>query len=362
MTGDPAIAADYRASLFVARDEAYRWLLAKVDAWKAHRWDAEVAPADRVLFLAGERGAGKTWLLRHMAEDDAQVSPLAAYLDLDERGRFSSPERYVEVMEERMHQQLGSEGAILLLDAVPPQMDEKLRFLEDAVVRPFAAQRRCLVVMALVHPSQVCWRTPAFQAGERWLVTSFEYGQTRKQLRQLEKAGLATKRVKAEAVQKSSGGLPLLNYLLVTRGREEAFEALLEHSFSRVPEDERERVRTYLEAVCLLEVLEHTAIHKMVEIYIGHRPEALEYPIHPIGVLNLLRKHWLSQSAFDAPGRMVLIGSVRRAATELLKARDGDLYDELAEAARIPSGLPGASYARLAQDRSQARQSQGRQK
>ncbi len=308
-----------------------------MDAWKAHRWDTEVAPADRVLFLAGERGAGKTWLLRHVAKDDAQVSPLAAYLDLEERARFSSPEWYVEVMEERVQQQLKSEGAILLLDAVPPQMDEKLRFLEDAVLRPYAAQRHCLVVMALVHPSQVCWRTPAFQAGERWLVTPFEYGQTRKQLRQLEKAGLATKRVKATAVQESSGGLPLLNYLLVTRGREEAFEALLEHSFLRVPVDERERVRNYLEAVCLLDVLEHAAIRKMMEIYVAHRPDAMEYAVHPIGVLNLLRKHWLSQSAFDSPGRMVLVGSVRRAATELLKARDAGLYAKLEEAARIPS-------------------------
>jgi len=34
---------------------------------------------------------------------------------------------------------------------------------------------------------------------------------------------------------------------------------------------------------------------------------------------------------------MVLVASVRRAAIELLKARDADLYAELEEAARIPS-------------------------
>ena len=337
MVDDP-IAADYQTSLFVPPDGAYQWLLAKVDVWKAHRWDSEVAPADRVLFLAGERGVGKTWLLRHVAKDDAQVSPLAAYLDLEERVRFSSPERYVEVMEERVERRLGSDGAILLLDAVPPQMDEKLRFLEDGVLRPYAAQRHSLVVMALLHPSQVCWRTPAFQAGERWLFAPFEYSQTRKQLQRLEKAGLTIKRVKPAAIQESSGGLPLLNYLLVTRERVEAFEALLEHSFSRVPMDERERVRNYLEAVCLLDVLEHTPIRKMMEIYCKHKPDTMEYPAHPIGVLNLLRKHWLSQAALDSPGRMVLVGSVRRAVIELLKARDAELYAKLEEAARIPSG------------------------
>jgi hypothetical protein len=351
MTTSTAIAADYQKSLFVARDGVYDWLQLKVDTWKAHRWDADVALAERVLFLTGERGVGKTWLLRHLATDDTQVSPLAAYLDLEERTRFSSAERYVEVMEERVQQRLGSDGAILLLDAVPPQMDEKMRFLEDAVLRPYAAQRHCLVVMALVHPSQVCWRTPAFQAGERWLVTPFEVAQTRKQLQQLDRAGLATQQLKAAAVQESSGGLPLLNYLLVTRGREEAFEALLEHSFSRVPVDERERVRNYLEAVCLLEALEHAAIRKMMEIYSRHRPDAMEHPAHASGVLNLLRKYWLSQSALDAPGRMVLVGSVRRAAMELLKARDLELYAKLEEAAQIPSGLPSTPEAWQAQGR-----------
>lgn len=338
MTTEPVIAADYQASLFVARDGVGRWLRSKVDTWQEHRWDAEVAPADRVLFLAGERGAGKTWLLRHLAEDDVQVSPQAAYLDLEERALFSSPERYVEAMEERVQRQLGSEGAILLLDAVPPQMDENLRFLEDAVLRPYAAQRRSLVIMALVHPAQVCWRTPAFQAGERWLFAPFEVKQTRKQLRQLKKVGLAVGRIKAAAVQESSGGLPLLNYLLVTREREAAFEALLEHSFSRVPMDERERVRGYLEAVCLLDVLEHAAIRKMMEMYCNHRPEMAEHPAHAIGVLNLLRKYWLSQSAVDSPGRVVLVGSVRRAAAELLRARDADLHARLEEAARFPYG------------------------
>ena len=334
---DDAVAAEYQTSLFVPPDGVYHWLLSKVDGWKAHRLDADVAPADRVLFLVGERGVGKTWLLRHMAKDEPHVSPLAVYLDLDERDRFSSPDRYVEVMEERVERRLGNDGAILLLDAVPPQMDEKLRFLEDGVIRPYAAQRHALVVMALLHPAQVCWRTPAFQAGERWLFDPFKVGQTRKQLQRLDKAGLTIQRVKPAVIQESSGGLPLLNYLLATRDRVEAFEALLEHSFSRVPEDERERVRNYLEAVCLLDVLEHTRIRKMMEIYCRHKPDTMEYPAHAIGVLNLLRKHWLSQSAVDAPGRMVMLASVRRAAIELLKARDADLYAKLEEAARIPS-------------------------
>ena len=348
---DDRVAAEYRTALFISPDGAYDWLLSKIAAWKAHQWDADVAPAERVLFLTGERGVGKTWLLRHLAQDNPKVSPMAAYLDLDERVRFSSPEKYVEVMDERVQRKLGDDGAILLLDAVPPQIDERLRFLEDAVLRPYAAQRHALLVMALVHPSQVCWRTPAFQAGERWQLAPFDVGQTRRQLQRLEKAGLATHEVKAMAIQESSGGLPLLNYLLVTRGREEAYEALLEHSFSRVPADEREQVRGYLEAVCLLDSLEHSAIRRMMGVWCGHRPDCLEYSAHASGVLNLLRKHWLSQAAPGSPGRLVLVPSVRRAAIELLKARDAVLYAKLQQAARIPSGLTSAPWAGQAQGR-----------
>jgi len=338
MAADPEIAADYQTWLWVLPDGVYAWLLSKVEAWKAHRRDADAAPAERLLFLVGERGVGKTWLLRHLAKDEPQVSPLAAYLDLEERAHFSSAERYVEVMHERVEQQLGDEGAVLLVDAVPPQMDEKLRMLEDSVLRPYATQRHALLIMALVHPAQVCWRTPAFQAGERWQCASFEYGQTRQHLQQLKRAGLTMNGTRPDTLQKASGGLPLLNYLLVTRDREEAFEALLTHSFSRVPMDERERVRFCLEAVCLLDSLEHTSIRRMMEIHCKYRPEAKEYPAHAAGALNLLRKYGLSQSAADSPGRMVLVGSVRRAAMELLKARDAGLYAELDKAARTPSG------------------------
>ena len=337
MAGDPRLATDYQTWLWVPLDGVYPWLLSEVEAWKAHRWDADVALPERALFLVGERGVGKTWLLRHLAKDEPQVSALAAYLDLEERAYFSSAERYVEVMNDRVEQQLGDEGAVLLVDAVPPQTDEKLRMLEDTVLRPRATQRHALVIMALTHPMQVCWRTPAFQVGERWRLVPFGYGQTRKQLQQLKRAGLTVNGARPDAVQKASGGLPLLNYLLVTRDKEEALEALLGYSFSSVPIDERERVRSCLEAVCLLDSLEHTPIRKMMEIYHKHKPNAKEYPAHAVSILNLLRRHWLSQSAVDSPGRMVLVGSVRRAATELLMARDAGLYAELARAARTPS-------------------------
>ncbi len=34
-----------------------------------------LSPVNQVLRLAGERGVGKTWLLRHLAEDEELLAP-----------------------------------------------------------------------------------------------------------------------------------------------------------------------------------------------------------------------------------------------------------------------------------------------
>ena len=333
MSIDPLVVADYDAALFVVREEVRQRLLARVGAWQTAQQGAGVPAGDQVVILAGERGVGKTWLLRHLAEQDPQVAPLAVYLDLEERLGFSMPEHYVEAVKERIRQRRGGAEAILLLDTVPSQLDESLRALEDAVLRPHLTQRGSLAIMALMHPSQVCWRAPVLRAGERYPLAPFDQAQTREQLQRLGRAGLMTRRVQAATIQRYSGGLPLLNYLLATRARAEAFEALLAHWFSRVPPDERERIRRYLEVVCTLDVLEHAPIRRMLELFCSHCPDVAECPAHPIGVLNLLRKYWLGQPAPGSPGCIILVGSVGRAVRELLKARDADLYAKLEEAA-----------------------------
>ena len=47
----------------------------------------------------GERGIGKTWLLRYLADHDRRLSSLAVYLDLDQRTEFPATSDYIEAVE-----------------------------------------------------------------------------------------------------------------------------------------------------------------------------------------------------------------------------------------------------------------------
>lgn len=337
------IAPEYGAQLFVTPTKAYRLILSKVQRWKEAQpkgtlrdkiWRArhrslQTAPGDQVLGIVGERGGGKTWLLRHLAEDESRVSPVALYLDLEKRTDFTSPEDYARTIAEQVRERRGNSRAVLLLDSLPPYLDKYLRALEDTVLKPELMHRGALVIMALVHPTRVCWRAPALRGAERCMLPLFDETQTREQLWQLHKAGVTQEKLKASWVQESGGGLPLFNYLLATRERLDACEALQEHWLARIPAADRYRVRNYLEAVCTLDSLDHAKIQRALEVYNRHHPDDGRHPAHPGDVRNMLRKHWLARSMPESPGRLELVDSIRRATREVLRAREAELYVDL---------------------------------
>jgi hypothetical protein len=318
----------------VTPQEANEWVLSRLNGWQAKDHRTPAGNGGQNLILSGERGVGKTWFLRSLSQGDSNLSRHVVYLDLEERANYPTAEAYVKAMKQRVRTRLDNSGSLLLLDSVPPHLDERLRALEAELLWSLVARRHTPVIMALIHPSQVCWRVPALRAGEICPLVPFEPAQTSEQLRRLEQAGLIREGMDRDTIQEHSDGHPLLNYLLATREEAEAYESLLEYWFSRVPDAERAQVRSYLDAVCTLDVLEHASIRKALEIFCSHRPGAVGCPAHPIGVSNLLRKHWLCQPLPDAPGRLVLVASVRRAARELLKAKDAELYAKLEELTR----------------------------
>ncbi|MFN2224732.1 MAG: hypothetical protein ACK2UY_00460 [Anaerolineae bacterium] len=346
------IAPPFDISLFVPCKGAYQWVLTRVKRWQEAQPDAQgrpegwrvlsrrpsLAPGDRVLILSGERGAGKSWLLQYMAEHDRQTSPGAVYIDLEKRLVSAGAEAWVQAVERQVFKRCGQGSALLLLDAVPPQLDHHLRALEEWILRPHLAHRSSMVVMALDHPSQVCWRAPALRGGESYALTLFEEPESWDQLRRLRQRGLMRDGLDDRAILEQASGLPLLTYLLATHERREAFELLLQHWFSRIPDEDCERMWNYTIAVSPLRVLEHVTIERMLEVYYRVLPEAAGYPAHPSGVRNALLKHWLARMVPGAPGRIALVPSVRHAAVELLKAIDPPLYIVLREMAQVLGG------------------------
>ena len=308
-----SLPASYSASLFVTPREVGQLVHAKIKNWKelhasngtraqivGLRSSSIIPPGDLVLALVGERGVGKTWLLRHL-EARQQPAPHAVYLDLESRVAYATAQDYVRDVEDRIACACGDRAVLLLLDHVPPHLDEQLRMLEDVVLRPHLAHHRSLVIMALVHPTQVCWRAPVLRGGETLFMPRFNQMQTRLQWRCLERAGLAQPSLMSGDLWRLSDGLPLLNYLLATWPRIDAFELLLGYWLGRVPVAERGVVRGCLEAVCQLEFLEFAAIERMLDIYDRYHDQPAEHPIHAGGVPNLLRKYWLAQPARNAP-------------------------------------------------------------
>jgi hypothetical protein len=337
---------DYSTALFVTPKRTYRGILSRVQwwqqtqpkqpvtdrVWKARHRSLQTVPGDQVLSLVGEQGIGKTWLLRHLAEDDGHVAPMAVYLDLEKRTEFPTPEDYVETVEDQIRQRHCSAGMVLLLDDVPPHLDDHVRALEDAVLRPHLMQRGSLAIMAPIHPSYVCWRAPALRGGEQYRILPFDESQTGEQVRRLQGARLTRNGVNVSDLHEASGGVPLLNYLLATRDRRESFELALEHWLSRVPFEERGCVQTYLEAVCTLDSLEQIKIQQMLDLYGLYRKEDTRVPARAVEVRNLLQKHALAWASPDSWQRIVLAGSVRRAAREVLRARDAELLAMLQRA------------------------------
>jgi hypothetical protein len=339
-----SITLDYEPNLFVDRPQEQHWLSSIVNRWQEQQGqepgrrgpEQRRAPASSrgvVLRLIGERGVGKTWLLRHLARDGGQVCLQGLYLDLAARTAFPTPKEYVAAVQEAMSRYSGGQRALLLLDTVPVILDDHLRHLEDEILKPHVTLHGSLVIMALVHPSRACWRAPALRGGDGYRVLPFEQAETRVQLQQLAGMGLARHSLDAPAIQDSSGGLPLLNYLLSDWERQQAFELMLDYCFSSVPPEKRAQVRVYLEAVCVLEVLEHAAIDRALHVYRRLHPHVQGHPAPASEVRNTLREHWLARSAPELPGRTILVESVRRATREVLKARDPKLYAAMNEAA-----------------------------
>jgi len=340
--GGAQIVPDYAPGLFVQPAEIYGWLLSEIVEWAQVRPDAlprqrvgrvrhlgsRWIPDGQVLSLVGERGAGKTWLLRHLADGEPQLLGRATYIDLATRTAFSEPHSFVRFLEGRIQGQRREGRSILLLDNVPPQMDNHLRAVETAILKPHLEEHGSLVIMALADPARVCWLTPALRGGDVGHLVPFSPSQTREQLNRLRKIDALRSGIRPSQIYRASRGLPFLNYLLATHSHRRSFELLLDYWLEGMSNDEHGQMRILLQAICTLEVLEHAKVQAALDLYRLRRPGVGEHQAHPAQVRNLVR-HGLARSLPQSPGRVTLVPSVRRAAAGMLQDYDPELYTAL---------------------------------
>jgi hypothetical protein len=333
---------DYASDLFVQPAKTYAWLQSEIGKWTQVRPDAAPRqrpgrvrylgsrwiPDGQVLSLVGERGAGKTWLLRHLAQSEPQLLGQATYIDLMNRHAFSEPHGFVRFLQGRIQGQRRAGRSVLLLDNVPPEMDNHLRAVETAILKPCLEEHSCLVIMALADSGRVCWLTPALRGGELGHLAPFNASQTREQLTRLGKIGALRNGVRPSQIYRASKGLPLLNYLLATHSHRRSFELLLDYWLEGMSNDEHGQMRILLQAICTLEVLEHAKVQAALDLYRLRCPDEGDSQTHPAQIRNLVR-HGLARSLPDSPGRVALVPSVRRAAAGMLQDHDPELYTAL---------------------------------
>lgn len=251
-------------------------------------------PSNRVVNILGERGTGKSWLLWHIQEKIRNIDKIKVYrLDLMKveynkaepvLGTLDILNSFIrDLVPDRKAGTLGTTPAemsrhsieiiqtllkekvlVLLLDHVYESDWKLLGNLEDYWLGPLAVEQRTFIILAgrgRVYP----WKTPELRLGAEFIdLEPFDEHYTAKQLKQI--SNEAAKRL--SQILDLSGGNPLGNYLLGTnQDMERALGILIEATLENVPQDQRLRIREYLEALCVLRSFDEERIPKMLAAY-----------------------------------------------------------------------------------------------
>ncbi len=282
---------EYSPDLFVDRDEEIEEVMERAKALI----DGEVS--SRVIVFTGERGAGKTWLLRHLAEKELPTIPNLRVVYIDFQDETFAGKEHVQVVAEIIRQvskatggperlgvdlaemsqsllahlrdQVLERGALaLLLDHVHESDWELLRLVEDYLLAPLAMEKRVLFVMTgrgRLYPWQTIELVP--RTPDLRLLEPFDPDQIEEQI-ELLKRRFEIVAQKTEEIQRLSGGNPLTNYLIARYGKE-GLSLALDGLLEPVAEEEREEVREYIKALCVLRSFDEERIKAMLAAYYG---------------------------------------------------------------------------------------------
>ncbi len=247
----------------------------------------DAPPSNHVLIFDGERGTGKSWLLkqlRHKAQE--MTGGPALYIDLQPICQADPHLALWEVMEEvdrfvdgdfkQEQPSLLSDASrvviedvrqfviecplVILFDHVYESGWKLLEVLENYLLAPLAIEQRVLLVMA-GRGKQYRWRTPELDVQVHHLSAFDNEEYTRKQIEI--QAPLAV--AKSVDIHRLGGGYPLHNYILGTMGLSAGAGRVIEELLAGVKQERREAIREILESVCVLKTIDANRVAYMLK-------------------------------------------------------------------------------------------------
>jgi hypothetical protein len=270
---------EYSAAIFVPRAESAPVLQ------KVHDLVGGKSVPKRTIAFSGERGTGKTWLLRHLVEEIQKISDVRVYfLDLKpdstiegiikdfrngvlglETALGKTPAEMSRQVMQELRALLYKQVLVILVDQAYESDWKLLSELEEYLLGPLAVEPRVLIVMAgrgRAYP----WKTPELRlyAEFRKLGPFPELAQTAEQLKKQVSPEAAAR---AEEIHKLSGGNPFANFYL---GKGQSIDSVISYILDVIPAENRHKAREYLEALCVLQVFDEERIPTMLAAYYGN--------------------------------------------------------------------------------------------
>ena len=281
MSSLPILSPDYAAALWVNREREVQFVLSLFE----RLLDRQPVPQHIVVF-EGEKGTGKSWLLRHLARQLAGHQPGRArtILPLIDLARFESGRTAdaLHIILDEVVQGLGQpipplpdiglkarlcvdsisdrvsrEPVVLLVDTVYEADESLAHQLDAALLTPFARLPGVLLIMT-GRGQPVHWGDIILRATKTkfWPLDLFDDRATEEQLRKQWPPAPPRPSIPSAEVHQITRGNPGSNYVLGSFGLErrgEALDSVISSLLSVITdEDTRRRVRDSLEHLCVL--------------------------------------------------------------------------------------------------------------
>ena len=336
---------EYDDSLFVNRDNERDLIKARIEAL---RQDHAASDTKRVVVFTGERGTGKSWLLKKI-ESEVKKLPdtIVFFIDLDVRKSMAimCAEIYECLQSTALHREAKTEARkacgelikylrardaperlfVILIDHVFESWDQ-LGMLEDFLLTKLVKHFGVLVVMAgrgQLYP----WKTEVLRFQQEFYpLKSFDRQSVQQQLQRLEQKQKIPAPASPDPVFQLSKGNPWVNYL-VAKNMARPIEALDMALNDMIPSPDERRS---IEALCVLRVFDEERIPPLVVAYDPSKG-TLDFDEIEI-ILDGLAKSGFAKWD-DETGGYILDKDIRRLAELYLCHSDKNKWEALHRAA-----------------------------